>query len=139
METIRQLTAVVKQGNPVTPAEEWILDNFYLIEENIRTAKRQLSRGYSRSLPWLRTGLHQDYPAFTTSHCSHGHGRVDSGKIDKFCHGLPVCCSTENWANCGPFRSCCAWRSIGKISRRIERASWRILPTGAALTIGQIK
>src|SRR5687768_14288872 len=39
----------------VTPAGEWLLDNFYLIEEEIRTAKRHLPRGYSRELPRLKS------------------------------------------------------------------------------------
>ena len=38
----------------ITPAAEWLLDNFYLIEEEIRTARRHLPRGYSRELPRLR-------------------------------------------------------------------------------------
>ena len=37
----------------ITPAGEWLLDNFYLIEEQIRTAKRHLPKGYSRELPRL--------------------------------------------------------------------------------------
>ena len=87
METIRQLTAVVKQGNPVTPAEEWILDNFYLIEENIRTAKRHLSRGYSRSLPWLADGPSSGLPRvydIALEIISHGDGRVDLENLISF-------------------------------------------------------
>ena len=40
-------------GGYVTPAAEWLLDNFYLIEEEIRIARRHLPRGYSRELPRL--------------------------------------------------------------------------------------
>jgi cyclic beta-1,2-glucan synthetase len=43
-------------GNPgcrLTPAAEWMLDNFYLIEEQIQMARRHLPRGYSRELPRL--------------------------------------------------------------------------------------
>ncbi|MDD4963628.1 MAG: glucoamylase family protein [Gallionella sp.] len=38
---------------PVTPAAEWLLDNFYLIEEQIQIARRHLPRGYSWGLPRL--------------------------------------------------------------------------------------
>ena len=37
----------------ITPAGEWLLDNFYLIEEQIRTARRHLPKRYSRELPRL--------------------------------------------------------------------------------------
>ena len=53
IETCNQLTSVVKDNSPIAPAEEWLLDNFYLIEEHIRMAKRHLSKGYSRGLPRL--------------------------------------------------------------------------------------
>ncbi|MCX5896159.1 MAG: hypothetical protein NTZ51_10070, partial [Proteobacteria bacterium] len=34
------LTTAVKTNRRIAPAGEWLLDNFYLIEEQIRTAKR---------------------------------------------------------------------------------------------------
>ena len=43
------LTEAVKANRRITPAGEWLLDNFYLIEEQIRTAKRHLPKGYSRN------------------------------------------------------------------------------------------
>ena len=39
-EVRRKLTRAVVDNRRVTPAEEWFLDNFYLIEEQIRTARR---------------------------------------------------------------------------------------------------
>ncbi|HEV8260208.1 MAG TPA: hypothetical protein VGQ19_05555, partial [Burkholderiales bacterium] len=50
------LTAAVTANSRITPAGEWLLDNFYLIEEQIRTAKRHLPKGYSRELPRLADG-----------------------------------------------------------------------------------
>ncbi|MEE9913454.1 MAG: cyclic beta 1-2 glucan synthetase [Deltaproteobacteria bacterium] len=87
METIRQLTAVVKAGNPVAPAEEWLLDNFYLIEENVRTAKRHLSRGFSRSLPRIALGPSAGLPRvydIAQEIISHGDGRVDLENLVSF-------------------------------------------------------
>ena len=51
-----RLTAAVKANQQITPASEWLLDNFYLIEEQIRTAKRHLPKGYSRELPRVSSG-----------------------------------------------------------------------------------
>ncbi|MGH7232089.1 MAG: hypothetical protein ACREJU_12135, partial [Nitrospiraceae bacterium] len=54
---VRNLVAeAVKANRRITPAGEWLLDNFYLIEEQIRTAKRHLPKGYSRELPHLLNG-----------------------------------------------------------------------------------
>ena len=47
------LTETVKAKRAITPAGEWLLDNFYLIEEQIRTGKKHLPKGYSRELPRL--------------------------------------------------------------------------------------
>ncbi len=47
------LTAAVSAKRRITPAGEWLLDNFYLIGEQIRTARRHLPKGYSRELPRL--------------------------------------------------------------------------------------
>lgn len=50
-ETCAELTASTKTGRQITPASEWLLDNFYLIEEQIRIARRHLPKGYSKELP----------------------------------------------------------------------------------------
>lgn len=45
-----------------TPAAEWLLDNFYLVEEQIQMARRHLPRGYSQELPRLLDGPLKGYP-----------------------------------------------------------------------------
>ena len=50
------LTAAVKTNRRITPAGEWLLDNFYLIEEQIRMAEKHLPKAYSRELPRLLNG-----------------------------------------------------------------------------------
>src|SRR4051794_16501511 len=75
-----QLTEAVTSGRRVTPASEWLLDNFYLIEEQIRTARRHLPRNYSRELPRLAKGASAGYPRvydIALEMISHGDGRVD--------------------------------------------------------------
>jgi len=49
----RGLRQAVAKERPVTPASEWLLDNMYLIDEEIRTARRHLPPGYSKELPRL--------------------------------------------------------------------------------------
>jgi cyclic beta-1,2-glucan synthetase len=81
------LTTAVTANRRITPAAEWLLDNFYLIEEQIRTARRHLPKGYSRELPRLAQGPSARLPrvydlAFEA--ISHGDGRVDAEGLSRF-------------------------------------------------------
>ena len=81
------LTAAVQQERQLTPAAEWLLDNFYLIEEQIRTAKRHLPKGYSKELPRLQKGPSAGQPRvydIALETISHGDGRVDPENLRRF-------------------------------------------------------
>ena len=85
---VRELLAeAVKAERRITPAGEWLLDNFYLIEEQIRMAKGHLPKGYSRELPRLlndsSVGLPRVYDIALET-ISHGDGRVDPGSLSSF-------------------------------------------------------
>jgi len=83
----RLLTTAVRDNHRITPAEEWFLDNFYLIEEQIRTARRHLPRVYSRELPHLANGPSAGLPRvydIALEMISHGDGRVDSKVLSLF-------------------------------------------------------
>ncbi|MBA3881178.1 MAG: cyclic beta 1-2 glucan synthetase [Chthoniobacterales bacterium] len=56
LRAFNHATLAVDQSRRVTPAAEWLLDNFYLIEEQIQMARRHLPREYSRELPRLANG-----------------------------------------------------------------------------------
>ncbi|WP_368858627.1 glucoamylase family protein [Janthinobacterium sp. FW305-128] len=84
--TVNELTATVKSGRQVTPASEWLLDNFYLIEEQIRTTRRHLPKNYSKELPRLSSGVDAGCPRvykIALEIISHGDGRVD---LENLCH-----------------------------------------------------
>ncbi len=81
------LTDAVKTNRRITPAGEWLLDNFYLIEEQIRTAKRHLPKDYSRELPRLLGGPSAGLPRvydIALETISHGDGRVDTESLSSF-------------------------------------------------------
>src|SRR5512135_2228041 len=81
------LTDAVKASRRITPAGEWLLDNFYLIEEQIRTAKRHLPKGYSRELPRLAHGPSAGLPRvydIALETIAHGDGRVDPESLRRF-------------------------------------------------------
>jgi len=81
------LAGVVTAKSRITPAAGWLLDNFYLIEEQIRTAKRHLPKGYSRGLPRLAQGPSAGRPRMydiALEIISHGDGRVDIEVLSHF-------------------------------------------------------
>ena len=83
----RLLTEDVKEDRRMTPAGEWLLDNFYVIEEQIRTAAKHLPKGYSRELPQLCAGHSAGLPRvydLALEAISHGDGRVDPEYLSRF-------------------------------------------------------
>ncbi len=81
------LAAAVAGGRRITPAAEWLLDNLYLVEEQIRTAKRHLPKGYSRELPRLAVGPSAGRPRvydIALETVAHGDGRVDTVSLGRF-------------------------------------------------------
>ncbi|MDE2365444.1 MAG: cyclic beta 1-2 glucan synthetase [Betaproteobacteria bacterium] len=81
------LTEAVAADQSLTPAGEWLFDNFYLIEEQIRTAKRHLPKSYSRELPLLARGPSAGLPRvydIALQAISHGDGRVDTESFRRF-------------------------------------------------------
>ncbi len=87
IEVCALLMAAVAANRRITPAAEWLLDNFYLIEEQIRTAKRHLPKGYSRELPRLLNGPSAGLPRvydLALEIIAHGDGRVDPENLSRF-------------------------------------------------------
>ncbi|MDD4928345.1 MAG: glucoamylase family protein [Gallionella sp.] len=81
------VTAAVVPGQRLVPAEAWLLDNFYLIEQQIGLARLHLPRGYSRQLPQLADGLSAGFPRIydlALELISHMDGRVDSDNALQF-------------------------------------------------------
>jgi len=84
----RELTDAVADRQRITPAGEWLLDNFYLLEEQIRMARRLLPEGYSRALPRLAgSGAAAGQPRvydIALEAVAHGDGRLDAESLGCF-------------------------------------------------------
>ena len=52
----------VAAGRDVVPAADWLLDNYHLVEAQIREIRTDLPAGYYRRLPKLATGPFAGYP-----------------------------------------------------------------------------
>ncbi len=87
LEISALLTKAAKANLQITPASEWLLDNFYLVEEHIHTAKRHFPKSYSRGLPRLAIGPSAGLPRvydIALEIISHGDGRVDAEGLSRF-------------------------------------------------------
>lgn len=81
------LTETVKKNNRIVPAAEWLLDNFYLIEEQIYTAKKHLPKGYSKGLPQLARGESAGLPRvydLAVEIISHSDGHINLESLVSF-------------------------------------------------------
>lgn len=58
----RANAAELESGAEVAPAAEWLLDNYHIVEEQIREIRDDLSPGYYRQLPKLAQGPFAGYP-----------------------------------------------------------------------------
>ena len=82
--TYRLILAAIKSNRKISPAAEWLTDNFYLIEEQIRMARRHLPKDYSRQLPRLLNGPWAGFPRvydIVLELISHVDGRVDAENV----------------------------------------------------------
>lgn len=87
LEVHALLTKTLKDNSRIAPAGEWLLDNFYLIEENIYTGKKHLPKGYSKTLPQLLKGESAGMPRvydLAVEIISHSDGHVDINSLTDF-------------------------------------------------------
>jgi cyclic beta-1,2-glucan synthetase len=87
VEEYQSVTEALQRGRRITPATEWFLDNYHLIEDQIRTARRHLPRGYSLELPRLAKGPSAGLPRvydIALELISHVDGRVDAESVQAF-------------------------------------------------------
>jgi hypothetical protein len=87
LEAYKRVTEALARQQRISPAAEWLVDNFYLIQEQMRTARRHLPRRYSRELPHLQTGDAAGQPRIyhlVWELIAHQDGRFDEAGITGF-------------------------------------------------------
>ncbi len=87
LEVRNLLVESIRSGKTITPGAEWLLDNFYLIEEQVVIARKHLPKGYSEALPYLAEGNSAGMPRvydIVLEIISHSDGRVDVGSLTGF-------------------------------------------------------
>ena len=84
LHVYRLLTDAAASNLIIAPASEWLLDNFYKIEEQIRMARLHLPMNYSKNLPHLLNGPLAGYPrvyGLATELLLHTDGRMDAERL----------------------------------------------------------
>ncbi len=87
LRTYDLVTAAVEEDRGIVPAAEWLLDNFHVIEEQIRMARRHFPPSYSKALPRLAKGPAARYPrvySIAMELISHVDGGVDATSLGAF-------------------------------------------------------
>lgn len=87
LKTYKNLNDDIERGVAVSPAVEWLLDNFYIIEEQAKDIHQILSRKCSHMVPVLKSGYLAGYPrvyAIALELVTHTDGNIDEKVVINF-------------------------------------------------------
>src|SRR5215213_10355860 len=83
----RSLGRAIRNERTISPAAEWLVDNFHIIEEQLREIREDLPRSYYYELPKLATGELEGYPriyAIALALVAHTDSRLDADTLRRF-------------------------------------------------------
>jgi len=84
----RSIAKAVDKGEAITPAAEWLIDNYHLVERQVHEIRSALPPTYYRQLPSLTDGPFAGYPrvlGIAWAFIAHTDSRIDS---EMLCHFL---------------------------------------------------
>ena len=87
LEAYRAIAAAIKDKRPITPAAEWLVDNFHLVEDQIREIRTDLPPSYYRQLPKLAEGPFKGYPRIfeiAWAFVAHSDSRFEAEMLRRF-------------------------------------------------------
>jgi len=83
----RTLVEAIRNGRAISPAAEWLVDNFHIVEEQLREIREDLPKSYYHELPKLAEGELKDYPriyAVALALIAHTDCRLDTTTLRRF-------------------------------------------------------
>ena len=83
----RTLVEAIRNGRTISPAAEWLVDNFHIVEEQLREIREDLPKSYYHELPKLAEGELKDYPriyAVALELIAHTDCRLDTTTLRRF-------------------------------------------------------
>ncbi len=87
MEAYRTLVEGLRRGQGISPAAEWLVDNFHTVEEQLRQIREDLPKSYHYELPKLITGEMRGYPRIyliALTFIAHTDSRLDIESLRRF-------------------------------------------------------
>jgi cyclic beta-1,2-glucan synthetase len=89
LSAYRSLAEAIRRERTISPAAEWFVDNFHIVEEQLREVRADLPRGFYYELPKLEGGLLNGYPriyALALALIAHTDSRLDTDTLKRFIH-----------------------------------------------------
>ena len=86
-DAFRTTIRAVAADAAITPAAEWLIDNFHLVERQIREVRADLPPGYYRQLPKLLVGPFAGYPrvlGVAWAYVAHTDSRCDAEMLRRY-------------------------------------------------------
>ena len=83
----RNIVEAVREKSEITPAEEWLLDNFFVVDEQLRAIRDHLPGSYYRLLPKIAEGHLRGYPrvyALAWAYVAHTDSRFGPETLQRF-------------------------------------------------------
>src|SRR5919106_1277520 len=83
----KALVEALRQGRAITPAAEWLVDHYHIVEEQLREIREDLPKSYYHELPKLADGPLKDYPriyALAVELIAHTDSRLDTDTLRRF-------------------------------------------------------
>ena len=92
LDAHRTIAKAIDEGHAITPAAEWLIDNYHLVERQIREIRSDLPAGYYRQLPKLADGPFAGYPrvfGVAWAFVAHTDSRFDPEMLCRYVAGIP--------------------------------------------------
>ena len=86
-ESYRVIANAIREERAITPAAEWLVDNFYVVDEQLREIRDDLPPGFYRELPKLVEGPLAGYPrvyGIAWAFVAHTDSRLDPESLRRF-------------------------------------------------------
>src|SRR5260370_2658244 len=87
----REIASVIRDEGATTPAAEWFVDNFHVVDAVVRQVREDLPPGFYRQLPKLAEGPLQGYPrvlGLAWAFVAHTDSRLEPETLQRFVRGF---------------------------------------------------
>ncbi len=91
LQCYREIAAVIRDEGATTPAAEWLVDNFHIVDAVVRQVREDLPLGFYRQLPKLADGPLQGYPrvlGLAWAFVAHTDSRFEPETLQRFVRGF---------------------------------------------------